>query len=135
MNAIELSSVLKDHFGVKICYSSLEKTISEVSTRFNKNDQAVICELADFVLNKVPKDDSFQRVCDFYYVDEEFPRAEEKIYISYEKKGQRLHMTVLLALQKVFGASTIVICCQNSIRLFPFWQQSPQLVLCGAVIQ
>ena len=45
----------------------------------NKNDHAVIYALSDVLSSNVPKEDSFNRVCELYNDDEKILRAEKRM--------------------------------------------------------
>ena len=55
----------------------------EISARFEKNDQAVVCVLADVAFSRLPKDESFLKLSDFYGLDVEVLRTEKNIHVNY----------------------------------------------------
>ena len=85
------------NYWVNTYHASLDKAILEISARFEKNDQAVVCALAyvqycavqmmqmcsSMCTSRLPKDESFLKFSNFCGLDKEMLRAEKKIHVNY----------------------------------------------------
>ena len=47
------------------------------------NDQAVVCAPADVAFRRLPKDESFLKLSEFYGLDVEVLRTEKKVHVNY----------------------------------------------------
>ena len=53
-------SAEQDYYRVSAYYSSLDMVATELKSRFEKNDQDVLCALGDVVLRTYPKQKSYK---------------------------------------------------------------------------
>ena len=51
-----------------------------MKTRFNRNDQEILCALGDVVLNENPLQRNFEMVAEFYSVDKDLLEVEKDMY-------------------------------------------------------
>ena len=68
----------KTHHRVNTFYRSLDKVLNEMKTRFNRNDQEILCALGDVVLNENPLQRNFEMVAEFCSVDKDLNLEVEK---------------------------------------------------------
>ena len=61
----------KDHFSIIVYYTSIDKVVSELQSRFEGNDQEVLCALGEIVFSRSPSINNIQTVSNFYDVDSE----------------------------------------------------------------
>ena len=61
----------KDHFSITVYYTSIDKVVSELQSRFEGNDQEVLCTLGEIVFSRSPSINNIQTVSNFYGVDGE----------------------------------------------------------------
>ena len=61
----------EDHFRITCYYASLDKVVAEMRSRFEGNDQKVLCALADVVFSSSPTNANIKFVSEFYDVDSE----------------------------------------------------------------
>ena len=69
----------KDHFRITD-YTSIDKVVSELQSRFEGNDQEVLCALGEIVFSHSPSINNIQTVSDFYGVDSEMLSSEKSIF-------------------------------------------------------
>ena len=65
----------KDHFRITV-YTSIDKVVSELQSRFEGNDQEVLCALGEIVFSHSPSINNIQTVSNFYGVDSEMLSVE-----------------------------------------------------------
>ena len=65
-------------------YSSLDKVKLELETRFSSNDQEILCSLGEIALVEHPKEESFQRVSEFYKLDKDLLKADVLLYNNFK---------------------------------------------------
>ncbi|XP_015750834.1 PREDICTED: uncharacterized protein LOC107330786 [Acropora digitifera] len=70
----------KDHFRTTVYYTSIDKVVSELQSRFEGNDQEVLCALGEIVFSRSPSIDNIQTVSNFYGVDSEMLSSEKSIF-------------------------------------------------------
>ncbi|KAK6191009.1 hypothetical protein SNE40_002759 [Patella caerulea] len=75
----------KDHYRITSYYPSFDKVIGEMESRFDMEDQSVLCALGDVVLNDNPDISSYSKVAEFYHMDSEILLVEKKNYLSFIK--------------------------------------------------
>ena len=66
----------ESHRKVNTYYSSLDKVLLELQTRFSSNDQEVLCSLGDIALQEKPSERSFDTVSTFYKLDRDLLEAD-----------------------------------------------------------
>ncbi|XP_068697354.1 zinc finger MYM-type protein 1-like [Montipora capricornis] len=71
----------KDHFRITVYYTSIDKVVSELQSRFEGNDQEVLCEI---VFSRSPSINNIQTVSNFYGVDSEMLSSEKSIFENYD---------------------------------------------------
>ena len=76
---------VKDHFRITVYYTSIDKVASELQSRFEGNDQEVLCALGEIVFRRSPSIDNIQTVSNFYGVDRK----------CYQVRGQSLKTTTV----------------------------------------
>ena len=74
----------KDHFRITVYYISIDKVVGELQSRFEGNDQEVLCALGEIVFNRSPSIDNIQTVSNFYGVDSEMLSSEKSIFENYD---------------------------------------------------
>ncbi|RMX59097.1 hypothetical protein pdam_00009760 [Pocillopora damicornis] len=73
----------KDHFRITV-YTSIDKVVSELQSRFEGNDQEVLCALGEIVFIHSPSINNIQTVSNFYGVDSEMLSGEKSIFENYD---------------------------------------------------
>ena len=68
------------HHRINTFYRSLDKVLNEMQSRFDNNDQEILCALGDVVLNEHPSGKSFEMVAEFYNDDKELLEVEQNMY-------------------------------------------------------
>ena len=71
-----------EHHRVNTYYRSLDKVITEMSARFEGNDQDILCALGDTVLNGSPSTTSVEMVSALYGVDKDLLDAEKSMFVA-----------------------------------------------------
>ena len=74
----------KDHFRITVYYTSIDKVVSELQSRFEGNDQEVLCALGEIVFSHSPSINNIQTVSNFYGVDSEMLSSEKSIFENYD---------------------------------------------------
>ena len=74
----------KDHFRITVYYTSIDKVVSELQSRFDGNDQEVLCALGEIVFCRSPSINNIQTVSNFYGVDSEMLSSEKLIFENYD---------------------------------------------------
>ena len=80
---VPLDQTAKDRHRISTYYSSLDKVIVEMESRFNGNDQDILCALCYIVLNPDASDEHYQLVASHYGVDLDLLKAEKAIYTKF----------------------------------------------------
>ena len=65
-------------------YTSLDKVLAEIETRFSGNDQDVLCALGDITLSDSPTRASFDRVARYYNLDRELRQADQRLFCQFK---------------------------------------------------
>ena len=78
-------------------YVSIDKVLSELELRFSRNDQEILCALANFCHSETPDKESSSCVAKFYKLDGEILEAEQKMYPT--PISRTLSTKILLALR------------------------------------
>ena len=68
----------KDHFRITVYYTSIDKVVSELQSRFEGNDQEVLCALGEIVFSRSPSINNIQTVSNFYGVDSEMHKVRSQ---------------------------------------------------------
>ena len=66
----------KDHFRITVYYTTIDKVVSELQSRFEGNDLEVLCALSEIVFSHSPSINNIQTVSNFYGVDSEMLSVE-----------------------------------------------------------
>ena len=85
----------KDHFRITVYYTSI---VSELQSRFEGNDQEVLCALGEIAFSRSPSINNIQTVSNFYGVDSEMLSSEKSIFENYDcgDPCQRKNTAVML---------------------------------------
>ena len=78
----------EDHFRVTCCYASIDKVVPEMRSRFEGNDQKVLCALANVVFSGSPTSANIKFVSEFYGVDSELLSKEKAVFESLEYSAE-----------------------------------------------
>lgn len=70
----------ESHYRITTYYPTLDKVILEMRTRFQTNDQDILCALADVVFSQKPSEGSIALVSSFYSLDSAILEAELQIF-------------------------------------------------------
>ena len=73
----------EDHYRVSIFYPSLSRVTAEMKSRFDTNDQDLLCGLGDILFHESPKAESYDLIAKHYSVDKELLEAEQKIFMKF----------------------------------------------------
>ena len=73
----------KDHFRITVYYTSIDKVVSELQSRFEGNDQQGLWALGEIVFSRSPSINNIQTVSNFYGVDREMLSSEKSIFENY----------------------------------------------------
>ena len=74
----------KDHFRITVYYTSIDKVVSELQSRFEDNDQEVLCALGKIVFSHSPSINNIQTASNFYGVDSKMLSSEKSIFENYD---------------------------------------------------
>ena len=78
----------ESHYRITTYYQSLaDKVLLEMKSRFEGNDQDILCALADVVFNAVPSDKNLALVSSFYTLDMAILTAEKAIFQNFLAKN------------------------------------------------
>ena len=80
VNEASQPSKPEDYHRVNTYYASLDKVLAEIETRFNDNDQDILCTLGDTTLNESPTSDSLDRVAKYYSLERELLCADHRLF-------------------------------------------------------
>jgi len=81
----------ESHHKVNTYYSSLDKVLLELQTRFSSNDQEVLCSLGDIALQEKPSERSFDTVSAFYKLDRDLLEADFGIFKNVKADDETLN--------------------------------------------
>ena len=70
----------EDHYHVTCYYTSIDKVVAVIRSRFDGHDQEVLSSLADIVFTHSPANASIELVSQFYDVDSDLLRSEKAIF-------------------------------------------------------
>ena len=84
VNAAPPPSKPEDYHRVNTFYTSLDKVLAEIETRFSGNDQDVLCALGDITLSDSPTSASFDRVARYYNLDRELLEADQRLFCQFK---------------------------------------------------
>ena len=77
MNDAMQNRTTEDHFRITCYYN---KVVAEMRSRFEGNDQKVLCALADVLFSSSPTNANIKFVSEFYDVDSELLSSEKAIF-------------------------------------------------------
>ena len=80
VNEASLPPKPEDYHRVNSYYASLDKILAEIETRFNGNDQHILCALGDITPNESPTSDSLDRVARYCSLERELHRADHRLF-------------------------------------------------------
>ena len=66
----------KDYFRITVYYTTIDKVVSELQSRFEGNDQEVLCALGEIIFSHSPSINNIQTVSNFYVVESEMLSIE-----------------------------------------------------------
>ena len=66
----------KDYFRITVYYTTIDKVVSELQSRFEGNDQEVLCALGEIIFSHSPSINNIQTVSNFYGVESEMLSIE-----------------------------------------------------------
>jgi len=69
---------------VSVYYTCIDKVVSELQSRFEGNDQEVLCTLGEIVFSRSPSINNIQTVSNFYGVDGEMLSSVKSIFENYD---------------------------------------------------
>ncbi|XP_078368944.1 zinc finger MYM-type protein 1-like isoform X2 [Oculina patagonica] len=84
VNAAAPPSKPEDYHRVNTFYTSLDKVLAEIETRFSGNDQDVLCALGDITLSDSPTSASLDRVARHYNLDRELLQADQRLFCQFK---------------------------------------------------
>ena len=61
-------------------YPALDKVITELNTRFSENNNIVLSSLSSVIFDTDPSDESFKTLSEYYQLDEDLLKAEQKLF-------------------------------------------------------
>ena len=76
--------IAEDHFRVTVYYTSIDKVVSELQSRFEDNDQEVLCALGEIAFSCSPSHNNIQTVSNFDGVDSEMLSSEKSNFENYD---------------------------------------------------
>jgi len=96
VNAAPPPSKPEDYHRVNTFYTSLDKVLAEIETRFSGNDQDVLCALGDITLSDSPTSASFDRVARYHNLDRELLQADQCLFCQFKAAhvGKSIKTTV-----------------------------------------
>ncbi|XP_068756927.1 zinc finger MYM-type protein 1-like [Montipora capricornis] len=74
----------KDYFRITVYYTSIDKVVSELQSRFEDNDQEVLCALGEIVFRRSLSINNIQTLSNFYGVDSGMLSSEKSIFENYD---------------------------------------------------
>ena len=79
------SSKPEDYHRVNTFFTSLDKVLAEIESRFSGNDQDVLCTLGDVTVSDFPASDRFDLVAGYYNFDNELLQADRRLFNRFKK--------------------------------------------------
>ncbi|XP_071826952.1 zinc finger MYM-type protein 1-like [Apostichopus japonicus] len=76
----------RDYYLIDTYFCSIDKVVSEMESRFDVDDQSVLCALGDVVLNEATTASSYDKVAGYYDLDRDILEAEKKSFINCRKQ-------------------------------------------------
>ena len=88
----------KHHYRITVYYTSIDKVVSELHSRFEGNDQEVLCAFGEIIFSRSPSINNIQTVSNFYGVDSEMLSSEKSIFENYDSRDpcQRKNAAVMV---------------------------------------
>ena len=77
---VPLNLTVKVYHRISTYYSSLDKVIVEMQSRFAGNDQEILCALGHVILHLDASDEHYQVVSSHYGVDLDILKAEKNLH-------------------------------------------------------
>ena len=68
------------HYRVNTYLKSLDQVLAELETRFQGNDQDVLCALGAVVLSKKPSDSDYALVANFYGLNKDLIKVDQMLF-------------------------------------------------------
>ena len=84
VNVAPPQSKPEDYHRINTFYTSLDKVLAEIETRFSGNDQDVLCALGDITLSYSPTSDNFDLVARYYNLDRELLQADQRLFSQFK---------------------------------------------------
>ena len=78
---------VRDFYKVNMFYPALDKVITELNTRFSENNNIVLSSLSSVIFDTDPSDESFKTLSEYYQLDKDLLKAEQKLF-NHVKKSQ-----------------------------------------------
>ena len=75
----------EDYHRVNTFFTSLDKVLAEIESRFSGNDQDVLCALGDVTLSDSPASDSFDLVAGYYNFEKELLQVDQSLFNRFKK--------------------------------------------------
>ena len=75
------------HHKVETYFAALDRVIFELESRFQGNDQRILCSLGEITLSQEPSQESFRQVSEFYKIDRELLQAEFAIFKTFRAES------------------------------------------------
>ena len=116
-DTVNIFSLLLLHFCIAVYYTSIDKVVSELQSRFESNEQEVLCALGEIVFSRSPRINSIQTVSNFYGVDSEMLSSEKAIFENYDP-CQRQNAAVMVKTMHQNGLHDILP-VQNRVTSIP----------------
>ena len=98
----------KDHYRVTGYYQSMDLVIAELNSRFDKNEQDVLCALGDVVLSKSPGKTSYNIVSEHYNVDGDLLETEKSLFMNFLSDTEELDLSTEQTLSSVVNIVQIL---------------------------
>jgi len=73
----------KDHYRIATYFAGIDKVLAEMKSRFDGNDQDLLCSLGNVVLNPNAPEEDCERVASHYRVDSALLNAEKTIFMKF----------------------------------------------------
>ena len=76
--------LFSSHFRITFHYTCIDKVVSELQSRFEGNDQGVLCALGEIVFSRSPSINNIQTVSNFYGMESEMLSSESQSLKTYD---------------------------------------------------
>ena len=73
----------RDYYRVNAFYQSIDMIVAELKSRFDSNDQDILCALGDIVLNRSTDKNSYSVVSDHYGIDADLLECEKNLFTKF----------------------------------------------------